>query len=328
MISLLETYYNKETKKIDASLSRSPNSTLLENIDVLSLVYDVYTWKNIQLKNVTLVNLLFLHGSGMNRVIWEYYVANIAKYLINGNSTEWLINKIILLDQVTHGDSYILNEFKLSVNYDWTDGARDACKVATQEFLPHFILEGQITINVVVGHSMGGFQALACGVLMQWLFDLIIPIEPVLLTHNDFKARRSMKIPNRFYQSLWNKMDDKFQSRKEMELFFDKKSFYTKLHPEILKRIKDFECIILPDGSVKTKITQKQNIICYMTLYPTSLWLQKSLQFIKAPVASIVGGMSTWTPSANQEILMKEIPQYHRDTIINGDHLVNIEMPV
>lgn len=319
-----EKNYRKETKIVDAILARSPGATLIETTDTLQLVYDVYTYiHRNNIGNKCLVNFLFLHGSGMNRAVWDYYVAYIPRFFTE--DTNWVINKIVTLDQVTHGDSAMLNTNKLGVNFDWADGARDGCKISEAEFLPK---QSENCINVVVGHSMGGFQALSCGVISPFLFDLIIPIEPVVYIPHVSNTKNVTIVPPKFYNALWSKMDDTFENMNEFEKFMRYKSFYKNVHPEIMEQLIAFEAVCdVQSDKVKTKISQKQNIICYLTLNPTAAWLINCLPSIKTPVYGIVGGISKWCPPQNQQLLVKRLPCYQKDTIEDGDHLVNLEDP-
>ncbi|QLL34856.1 hypothetical protein HG536_0H02310 [Torulaspora globosa] len=320
MEGYINSHYKKETKVIDAVYPRSfDDSTLVPGKDVLSIVYDIYTLvKETENHLVPKVNLLFLHGSGMSRCIWEYYVAHIVDHRPN-----WRINKIVLMDQVTHGDSAVLNAKKLGVNFDWVDGARDACKLAQNEFFG----EGS-TYNVVIGHSMGGFQALSCGVLMPNLFHLIITIEPVALMYVGKGTKGEYTVISRkLHRALLSKMKDRFQSELEYEAYMRTSSFFAKVHPDILQRIIDFERVALSNGEVRTKMDQRQNILCYMTLFPAAKWLLGSLKFIRSPVVNILGGVSKWTPKENQEVLERFILDYTQDTVPKGDHLLNIENP-
>lgn len=319
MDGLICRRYNKSTKVIEATFPRAnQDSTQVPHKDKLSLVYDVYTQisSNGEVCHPR-VNLLFLHGSGMNRTIWEYYVAHLEDYELN-----WQINKIVLLDQVTHGDSAVLNEGKLGVNFDWSDGARDACKVAQVEFD-----EGFPAHNVVIGHSMGGFQAMCCGILMPNLFQLILTIEPVALMSNMVNVNDRTVLPPKFYQALYSKMADTFGSLKEYEDFISNRSFFKAVHPEILQRLIEFERRDMPDGTIRTKMNREQNIMCYMTIFPTSTWLLNSLKFIKVPVVSLIGEIAKWGPKENQDTLKKLIPNYTQDVVPGGDHLMNIEKP-
>lgn len=320
MEEYINAQYKKETKVLEAVHPRSfDDSTLVPGKDVLNIVYDVFIpVKENENNLVPRVNFLFLHGSGMSRCIWEYYVAHIMDQRPN-----WQVNKIVLMDQVTHGDSAVLNADKLGVNFDWVDGARDACKLAEEEFFG-----GGSTYNVVIGHSMGGFQALSCGVLMPNLFHLIIAIEPVVLMYVGKGTKGEYTVISRkLHQALLSKMKDRFQSEREYETYMRTNSFFAKAHRDILQRVIDFERLTLSNGEVRTKMDQRQNILCYLTLFPSAKWLLGSLKFIRSPVVTILGGISKWTPKENQEFLERFIPDYTRDTVPKGDHLLNIENP-
>lgn len=65
-------------------------------------------------KGRTLVNLIFIHASGMRKSVWEYHVINLFNY-----EFDWNINRIILVDQARQGDSGVLNADLLRVQQDW-----------------------------------------------------------------------------------------------------------------------------------------------------------------------------------------------------------------
>lgn len=169
--------------------------------------------------------------------------------------------------------------------------------------------------------------ALSSGVLYPYLFDLIITIEPVLITHDGGKVKGPTIMPVNFYNSLKAKMDDKFETLEDYHKTIDTNSFYTRVHPEIKQRFKEFEKVQDMEGKITMKMEQRQNLICYLTLNPGAQWLLNGLSFIKAPVVNILGGVSKWCPKENEETMNRRIPIYERDVIVGGDHLVNIEMP-
>lgn len=329
MEDLVKGRCSKETRVISAHYPRKRDSVLVPGLDELQVVYDVFQFVRPAGSSVTVpVNFMFLHGSGMNRAIWEYYVANLLKE--DKKTRRWHINKIVTVDQVTHGDSAVLNRDKLSVDFDWEDGARDACKVARKEFVPlkqKNLVDGIEPLNILVGHSMGGFQAMYSAVIEPLLFDMLITIEPVCVNKFVLSGDTNPMISINFYEALWAKMTDTFANEEEYTSFMEEKSFFTNVHPSILQRIKDFERIELADGSIRTKISQRQNILCYMTLTPAAVRLLRLLPSINIPVVSIIGGQSNWAPPENQETLSRLIPNYTKDIIDLGDHLVNIEIP-
>lgn len=322
MEQVLRKIYQKETKVLQAARNRKPNSVLVPGIDTLDVIYDLYSTMDQDDERFG-INLLFLHGSGMNRIIWEYYLAQIG-LLIQDNHSIWKINKAVLLDQVTHGDSAELNRYKLGVDFDWSDGAKDACLVALKEFNTR-------EVNILIGHSMGGHQALACSVICPDLFNLIIPIEPVLIPH---VAPTSIRAPtivhSRFSNAIWTKTKDQFQNEEEYRQFMETESFFKDSKKEIRDRIIEFERVPLKVNgkeTIRTKISQQQNMICYMTLNPCASWLIGNLKFITTPVYCIVGGIANWTPKSNSQLLKDEIENIQLEIVPEGDHLLNLEKP-
>ncbi|CAI6771919.1 BBF_HP2_G0049200.mRNA.1.CDS.1 [Saccharomyces cerevisiae] len=88
--------FKKETKTCSASWPRAPQSTLCAT-DRLELTYDVYTSAERQRRSrtATRLNLVFLHGSGMSKVVWEYYLPRLVAADAEGN---YAIDKVLLID--------------------------------------------------------------------------------------------------------------------------------------------------------------------------------------------------------------------------------------
>ncbi|SCU89560.1 LAFA_0E19086g1_1 [Lachancea sp. 'fantastica'] len=315
--------YRKRTCTVDAVFPRSSKSSTLDPVrDVLKVVYDVYESQWID-TGYPLVNYVLLHGSGMSRKVWEYYVD---KLTLPDNKNGCKIGKIILIDQVNHGDSAVLNANLLGTIYDWSDGARDVCKVCMEEF--YNLSRKSDVFNVVIGHSMGGFQALSCGVLFPGLFDFVQCIEPVVWMKRIRNAKDDniSTISPSFYQALTRSMTDEFASENDFNKFFDQSSLYANSTPAIRKLIREFELIEEPDSHYRTKTSAKQHMLTYLTLNPTATWLMSSLPFLTSPVLCIYGNKSKWCPPENRNYLRSHI-QHYQEVEVDGGHLINIEAP-
>ncbi|CCE63124.1 hypothetical protein TPHA_0E00280 [Tetrapisispora phaffii CBS 4417] len=326
MVNVYKDKFIHQTKVMDAVHPRMQNdATISPEIDRLKIVYDLFTLKPAYQNKNSLykVNMIFLHGSGMNRHIWEYYLPNL---LVDKND-HITLNKVINMDQVTHGDSAVINDGKLGVGYVWTDGARDACKIAEHEFLETNINEKAIYVNIVVGHSMGGHQALFCGILNPYLFDLIFCIEPVVLQPTISNDKGYTKVNPSFFRALNSRIKDTFENEQEYEQFIRTKSFFNNTKPEILDMFIETEKMLLPDGTVKKKMRREQEMLCYLTLHPGATWLIENLHNIKVPVIAINGEIAKWAPKENFEILKQKIPNFEEIIVEKGDHLLNIELP-
>lgn len=322
--------FNRETKTCSASWPRASQSTLCAT-DRLELVYDVYTNTERQRRSrtATSLNLVFLHGSGMSKAVWEYYLPRL---VAADAESDCVIDKVVLIDQVNHGDSGVRNRGKLGTNFNWIDGARDVLKIVTCEFGSN---DSRPALNIAIGHSMGGFQALACDVLQPNLFHLLILIEPVVITRKASSTGRSgvlpdaPQIPENLYNSLRLKTCDHFANESEYVKYMKNSSFFTNAHGQILQNIIDFERIkgSDDDGSVRTKMEQAQNLLCYMNMQTFAPFLISNVKFVKKRTIHIVGSHSNWCPPENQLFLQKTLQNYHLDVIPGGSHLVNVEAP-
>lgn len=308
-----------QTKIIQAHHPRCNIDSTLSSNDILSIVYSVHYSTR---KAKRLINLVFLHGSGMSRAVWYYHTEK----LLSMDSLN--INSIILIDQVNHGDSYLLNKLKLGPHYDWIDGARDVIKVMSNEL--SISNNNKSYYNIIIGHSMGGFQALSTIVLSPGLFQKCIVIEPVVITLSEVLFPKSDKtiIKKSFYDALFNNMNDTFDNISQFNDFIDNSSFYKNSSPIIKDIIKQYELLYSNNNNkIITKMNSFQNILCYLTNRPGSSWLLNNLSFINIPVISIWGKNSNWTPKQNLTTLQNNIPLFNTIIIDDADHLLNIELP-
>lgn len=316
----LDEKFNRYVRSVDAAWPRAANSVLDPRRDRLVVVYEVFDAVHRSADaDAKRVNFLFCHGSGMNRAVWEYYAEKLASV-----NRGWIVNKIVLVDQVTHGDSWVANQGKLGLEFDWFDGARDIVLVAEREFSHR---DGDI--NVIIGHSMGGFQALAAIAHSPTLFQFSLVIEPVIIKTKeqlDPNRKYTMLTPN-FYAAMERKMVDEFADERTYNEFINKVSLYATVHPEIKERMRQFEKLENANGTISTKIKKVHQTMCYITPNLTGHRMIALLKFIPCPVVLLVGGDSKWTPPENNEIIMTNIPTCSKVVVPNGLHMVNLEMP-
>lgn len=345
------------TKTIRAACPRSDYRSTLAGTDVLEVVYDVYVPRGGPLGEpygaseavrVPVVNIVFLHGTGMTRSIWEWYVEYLEAETMRGR-WPFRLGKLITVDQVNHGDSGVVNRGKLGTTFHWVDGARDVVKIRELElFGEGQQLQAFNSYNVLVGHSMGGHQALACGVLSPNMFQLIIGMEPVVkMVHKSGKGRPiesdirlgpesiGSTMSLNYFKAISRKVEDTFDDKEGYIEFMRKRSFWTNADERILERFCEAEYYLeevkQPQSPasvrVKTKTAKDQHLISYMCLYPYAVWLMNNLQWIKTPVVCLVGAKSQWCPPENYQLFQERIRNYQRITIPDVDHLMNIENP-
>lgn len=315
----LNEKYFRELRRVDAAWPRARNSVLDPQRDRLVVVYEVFQAIHRADHGKQRVNLLFCHGSGMNRAVWEYHADKLASV-----NTNWVINKVVLVDQVNHGDSWVANQGKLGMEFDWFDGARDIVLVAEKE-----LTENYDDINVIVGHSMGGFQSLAAIAHSPTLFQYGIVVEPVIIKSvEQMDPKMELTVfPARFYTALKRKMVDTFPNKQAYNEFITKGSLYIDVHPDIRERMRQFEKLENTDGTISTKMKLIHNVMCYATKNFSGRRMVALMKFVPCPVVMLVGGSSRWTPPINNETVMKGVPNCTKIVIPNGGHMVNLEMP-
>lgn len=210
----------KITKSSRAWFPRSDYRSTLNGDDSLNVVYDVYEdtgTRYVGEDGHVAVNIVFLHGTGMNKSIWEWYVRHFEKTITNYT---FRLGKIIAVDQVNHGDSSVLNEKKLGSVFNWLDGSRDVNLICQRELSPN----SPNSFNVLIGHSMGGHQALGCAILAPNLFQLIITLEPVVKMLNIPNSQNTTKVSFNYFNAIKRMSTDTFDSEQQYYAFMKQKS--------------------------------------------------------------------------------------------------------
>lgn len=306
--------YEKYTKVVEAEFPRwNLHSTIPSGVS-LSVVFDHYRLRrNLLNLDKVQVNLYFLSGTGMTKSIWRYYIKKF--FELNNEEVNWQIANCIAIDLVNHGESAIENEGKLGWEFDWREGSHDLLQVAKSLRLP-----GE---NVVIGHSMGGFQSLYSTTIAPLLFKFVIAIEPVL--HSSELG--TFVFQTKLLPSLNKAIRSEFKNEEDFYTYFKKYSFYRKFHPEILNDFIESEKLINKDGTVSAKTSKQQQMICYYQgekIFKASLSI---LKHIPIPVIHVIGGNATWTEKESNKVVDEVIPDVEVITVPNGEHLVNGEDP-
>lgn len=307
--------YDRYVKVVEAEFPRMTiNSTIPTGIS-LAVVFDHYRikkdWKSSHRKPV---NLYFMSGTGMTKAIWQYHIKRLFQYSEDNESLPRQLNNAIAIDLVNHGESAVENTGRLGFVIDWREGAHDLIQVAKS-----LRLQGT---NIVVGHSMGGFQALYASSLAPLLFQHVIAIEPVIYGNPgpDPSFYRRMA-------GLDRKMKSEFNNEEEFDYYFKNKSIFKNFHDEILRDYMESEKIVHRDGRVSAKTTKEQQLICYMNAGPgVRLW-KEILSNVSVPVIHAIGKSATWTPPDSISEIRKQLKKVKPIDIEGGLHLVNCEKP-
>ncbi|KAH8112353.1 Alpha/beta hydrolase family-domain-containing protein [Phellopilus nigrolimitatus] len=159
-----------------------------------------YARKDRTPKSKKSITLLLTHANGFPREIWEPFL----RYLLAQSSENDAvsIDEVWAFEAVQHGDSFIINQDKLGVVYDWSDNTRDILSFLTR-YLPserttaplpsHLSRLSDKTSNdriangfadrtlVVIGHSFGGCTAALAALTAPRLFSRLLLVDPVIV---------------------------------------------------------------------------------------------------------------------------------------------------
>ena len=91
-----------------------------------------------------------------------------------------VLDSVIAIDMVGHGDSSLENQGKLGTIFRWDDGAKDVIAIIKHEIATTGDFQNNLeSRNLIIGHSMGD-SIFICNILEPSLFDAVIPIEAVI----------------------------------------------------------------------------------------------------------------------------------------------------
>lgn len=322
--------YTYNLKTIDADIIRGKGSVVPSN-SRLKMVYRKYT-SSIDVVGPRL-NLVFVHGTGMNKGIWHYHINKL--YELNSSHFGNQLGTVIAVDCVNHCHSALNNKDALGFIHDWRDLAKDIVKMATEEEADVF-LGNPDNINIIIGHSMGGFVSLYTGFLAPDIFCACVPINPVCYTPDgvDGYAKVFQNIVlswcERGYMKDTFTISNPSQWYTEIEQFFKYKSFFTKFHPTVLQNMILDELnvdISNPQSQVKLNTTVQAQYSTYLTSLICMYHFKKLLKFIEVPVYRIL---------SEKDIALDEAKSYFSEALkpvlVNFDlpnekHLVNGENP-
>lgn len=324
--------YDYSTKVVDAVNPRQTGSVILSKPSdnpadyQLKVAYRRYINKKKLSGSAEkpLINLIFMHGNGMNKGIWHYQIDKLFQKFPD------TLNLVIAPDHANHGESASLNREKLGYTLSWSDFAKDILHIAKYEEKDHFLQKN--VINIPVGHSMGGCISLIMGLWEEQLFDALVPINPV--SYADDERLELMKMVYKIWydrQTIQSefKANDVEDFKKLVNKFYREKSFFKKLHPDVLENmINDELTDIQQNGDIFGKNTDyKQEFFTYFAHDYSIERLMPVMNKINTPTYLIFGELDSAAGIAdetNRKLLERVLKVVE---VPNATHLVNGELP-
>lgn len=321
-------------KVTDGSYPRHFGSTTLLT-DRLKIAYIKYEFNSPHDEDSIALNLIFTHGTGMNKSLWKYYVEKLYEYSrLVGANEKWYIDRVLAIDSATHGDSALLNEGKLGWQCRWEDGGRDInCVVKHEQMTTGDFLNGPRSRNILIGHSLGACQSIFSIVFEPTLYDLAFMIEPVAYTDE-----KSNPVFYKIIMRLSKILRDEFATEKQFEDYFTKYGVLRNFHPTILRDVLDdekrIELVKDPLGKVilrkwKTKSSVPQQLYGYMAGTYSIPAVMRTLPLIRTPVVHVGATKGAFNPPRTIPFFREQVPREYLTSvdIAEGEHNVNGERP-
>lgn len=317
--------YRVERRVTKAYGPRASGSTVLET-DTLELVYLKFKTTRIPAKDEIKINLVFSHGTGMNKSFWKYHIDQLYKL---SEKNGWFLDSVASVDSVNHADSAILNEGKLGTICRWDEAGKDLLQVIKNEQSLGDFNNNHSSRNIIVGHSAGGHAAVMAGFYDPNIVDSIVPIEAVLYTHPKY-IDKFVKI----FTKIASMIIDEFDSQDDFNEYFQQFSFFKTLDPRVAKDFMADELYteVQEDGEIKYKA--KSNQVGQMATYLSSGFSLKAdmpcLDLLRLPVCHVVAKNGKWNPPESTPYVREHIPKEYLAKTVDievGEHLTPGEFP-
>ncbi|ANB14516.1 Lpx1p [Sugiyamaella lignohabitans] len=307
----------KERFVIDAHHPRESFDSTVSPDDRLKLVYNVYKddrFDNSTADPTTLINLVFAHGTQMNKEIWQYMIE------LFYNDFGARLGNVVAIDAINHGESLILNNGKLGPYITWSDGGKDInCVIRALN---------NVGPTILIGQSMGGAMCTYAVIHEPGLIDSIVIIDPVLYLDPEYYTNEHVTaLTSDRFKKLEKYIKTKFQNREEYETYMSKKTISRGFHPRVLKDYIDTSAIENPDGTISTINSLDQQLISYLSSQPTLRDLYSLLTAIDSEVLYVCGDIADWNPPDAHEKVIERLRYGSLKIIPGGKHLVVFDMP-
>lgn len=305
-------------QKVAAAAWPRGTGSAVSSSDRLEIAYLKFTNDEPIAQGTTQFNFIFAHGTGMNKSIWRVHIEQLFR---QSQAASWSIGVVISVDAAGHGDLGVLNKNKLSWAYDWRDGAKDLIHVVkhevdtTGDFAPDAYKR-----NILVGHSMGGYNVTYAAALEPSLFDSCIAVEPVIHIvpgmHHQFLLR---------LRKLENILVDEFPSQEAAHVYFKQKSFYRTLDPRVLDEFIADE-LFEENGIYRTKASTRAQMSVYLAGAFFIPYGMAALSQLQVPYLVVTGTDAQWNHPDTLGFIQRQVPEHLFDhEALKGDHLAHAQ---
>ncbi|SGZ51096.1 CIC11C00000005552 [Sungouiella intermedia] len=312
--------YSYTLKSTQAASPRYPQS-LAPGVrgNALKIAYRKYMASRSPPPKAVVVNLVFMHGTGMNKGVWHYHIDQLYQKC-------WAVgvhvNMVLAMDAANHADSAHLNKGKLGKVFDWRDLSYDGIKMAEAE--SDELLAGNK--NVLVGHSMGGFVSLYMTILRPALFDALVMLNPVCYKIIESPYYPFVAWESKGYMETEFKLKSPENWKEHVFKYMRKRSFFREFDDRILENMMADD---MPEGPVqegdewvvRLKTSKIQTLITYFGASEALLIIPDIYSSCHVPAYRILGSLDTTTEEV-QNKLARALPQMQTYFLKGEKHIV------
>lgn len=274
--------------------------------DALKVAYRKYKPTSSPPPNAVVINLVFMHGTGMNKGIWHSHIDQLYEKCRHFGIH---LNLVLAMDAANHGDSAQLNKGKLGKVFDWRDLSYDGISMAWAE--RDELLAGHK--NILVGHSMGGLVSLYMTFLRPALFDALVMVNPVCYPVSPSPFWPFDDWAAKGYMETEFQLDSPDNWQEHVLEYMRTRSFFRQFDTTVLGNMLADE---MPEGPekegnkwvVRLKTTKQQTLLTYYAGVGSMLVLSPIYLACHVPSYRILASLDTSTDEA-QENLAIALPQ-------------------
>lgn len=305
-----------ELRYTNAHWPRENIESVLNKNDRLKVAYNVYRdecWAGVKRHPDDNLNLVFSHGAQMCKELWNFII----ELCFRDSTLGPKLDKVVAIDCVNHGDSYLANTGKISATNMWTDIARDITCV---------IRDLNMTgTTILVGHSMGGGASLYAAFFEPMLIDSIVTIDPMGST-SDFDSPDTIKSLARTFETLKAKKAlDRFESQAAYEQYIRHESLAARFVPRCQDDYLAASAVKQSDGSYVFKTPQIQQLAIYLSGQFAFRDLAKILPSLYHEVLHVYPTLGN---AKNAATFRNSLRHCTYGEIFGAGHLVPFEKPV
>lgn len=317
---------SKTTHTIDAYHPRENEFSTVSPDDRLQIVYNLYTKSGVSRHFDSgeypddRLNLVFIHGTQMCKEVWEYMIEKFFDCGLFGKDGERL-GAVVSLDPVNHGESCALNKDKLGFVCTWSDGGKDVVQV-----LKHLNLQSGTTI--VLGHSMGGAQALYAALHEPHMIDSVVLFDPVGYFNAELLRNENViKMTGERMSKLKRFVRSEFKDEEDYLKYMKTRGISRTFHPRIQADYIKYAAKKNADGSFSFLASADQQLVSYFSSQFAMQDIPHLLPVVKPAMLHVDGELADWNPPEAQEMWTSLVQRSEAAVVKNGHHLFPFDQP-